>query len=143
MIKTTALWIYRVIYCAALCLLLVVLLLRLPIGESLRPFEIPLFYAFIASVALALITAAAFTHVPEWLSWAATLLMCALFVWYLWFSLGAPAVLHELHTFDPVEAAREIRANRNRSLIATAIMLGFFMFLPVLHHFNQRRKSLV
>lgn len=140
MIKTIALWTYRVIYCSVVALLLVVLIYRLPIGESLRPFEIPLFCAFIASAALALFTAAAFTRITEWLSWTATLLLCVLFIWYQWFSLGAPSVLHELHTFDPVEAAKEIRAYRNRSLIETATTLGFFMLLPVLHHFTRRRK---
>jgi len=138
----TVLWTYRVVYCAFLTLLLVVLLHRLPIGESLRPFEIPLFWALIASLALGLYSATAFTRIPEWLSWAATFLVCALLVWYTWFSLGAPFVLHELHTFNSVEAAKEIRTHRDQSFIATAIMLGFFMLLPVLHHFNQRRSHI-
>jgi hypothetical protein len=140
MIKTIVEWIYRGIYCAFLGLVFVSLLLRLPIGESLRPFEIPLFYAFLASLALALFSAVAFSHVPEWLSWVAALLVCVLFVWYGWFSLGAPFVLHELHTFDPVEAAKESRAYRNSSLIGTAIMIGFLMFLPVFRHFSRRQK---
>lgn len=137
------LWTYRVVYCALAGLLLVVLLRRLPIGESLRPFEIPLFWTLIASLAIGLYSAAAFTRIPEWLSWTATFLVCALFVWYTWFSSGAPFVLHELHTFDPVEAANEIRAYRDQALIGTAIMLGFFMLLPVLHHFNQRPRQIV
>jgi len=140
MIKTIALWTYRVIYCSVVALLLVFLIYRLPIDGWLRPFEIPLFYVFIVSAALALFTAAAFTRLPEWLSWTATLLLCVLFIWYQWFSLDAPSVLHELHTFDPVEGAKEIRAYRNHSLIVTAAALGFFMLLPVLHHVTRRRK---
>src|SRR6478736_5466623 len=116
MIKTIALWTYRGLYCAFLGLLLVGLLFRLPIGESLRPFEHPLFYLFIGSVVLAIFSAIAFARIPEWLIWSVTLLLSVLFVWYAWFSLGAPAVLHELHTFDPVETAKEIRAFRTRSL---------------------------
>ena len=67
MIRNTLLWIYRGLYCAFLGLYLVGLLLRLPIGESLRPFEHPLFYAFIGSIAFAIFSAIAFTRTPEWL----------------------------------------------------------------------------
>ena len=143
MIKTIALWVYRGLYCAFFSVHLVGLLLRLPIGESLRPFEHPLFYAFIASVAFAIFSAIAFTRIPEWLIWCATLMLSALFVWYGWFMQGAPFVLHELHTFDPVEAAKEIRSFRDRSLVGTAIMLGFLLCLPVFHRLRAPRNSQV
>lgn len=141
MIKTVALWIYRGLYCAFLGLYFVGLVLRLPVGDSLLPFEHPVFYAFIGSIAFAIFSAIAFTRIPEWLIWCATLLLSFLFVWYLWFMQGAPFVLHELHTFDPVEAAKEVQTLRIRSLISTAIMLGFFACLPVFHHFRRPRKS--
>lgn len=142
MFKSIALWAYRGIYCAVLGFLFVGLLFRLPVGESLRPFEHPLFYAFIGSDALAVFSAIAFTRLPVWLMWSATLLLSLLFIWWGWFMQGAPFVLHELHTFDPVEAAKEVHAFKTRSLIETAIMLGFFVCLPLLHQFGRPRKSL-
>jgi len=143
MIKRVSLWVYRGLYCAFLGVIFVGFLLRLPIGESLRPFEHTLFYAFIASIAFAIFSAIAFTRIPEWLIWCATLILSALFVWYGWFMQGAPFVLHELHTFDPVEAAKEVRSFRNRSLVGTAIMLGFFLCLPVFRRLraHKSRKS--
>lgn len=141
MITSIALWTYRGLYCAFLGVYLVGLLLRLPIGESLRPFEHPLFFAFIASIAFAIFAAIAFTRIPEWLNWSATLVLSALFVWHLWFMQGAPFVLHELHTFDPGEAAKEVRSFRTRSLVGTTIMLIFFLCLPVLYRLRARRKA--
>jgi hypothetical protein len=140
MIKTIALSVYRGLYCAFLGVVLVGLLLRQPIGESLRPFEHPLFYAFIGSIAFAIFSAMAFRRIPERLIWCATLLLSALFVWYGWFSQGAPFVLHELHTFDLSESAKEIRSFRNGSLVGTATLLGFFVCLPVFHHLVGGRK---
>ena len=105
------------------------------------PFEHPLFYAFIGSIAFAIFSAIVFRSIPERLIWCATLLLSALFIWYGWFSQGAPFVLHELHTFDPVEAAKEIRSFRNGSLIGTATLLGCFVCLPVFHQFVGRLKS--
>jgi hypothetical protein len=110
-------------------------------GQSLLPFEHLLFYALIGSIAFAIFSAIAFTRISGWLIWCATLTLSALFIWYLWFMQGAPFVLHELHTFDPVEAAKEVDAFRTRSLIGTAIMLSFFGCLPVLHYFNRPRGS--
>jgi hypothetical protein len=136
--KIVALWTYRVLYCAALCLLLFVLLRRLPIGESLRSFEVPLYYAFIASVVLAILPGIAFARSPEWLSWASALFLSAMFIWYGWFSLGAPFALHELHTLDQVEAAREVNSYRTQALSGTVGIVGFFMFLPIVRHRNRQ-----
>ncbi|MFZ0731017.1 MAG: hypothetical protein WAM79_01710 [Candidatus Sulfotelmatobacter sp.] len=132
--KVTAFWIYRILYCAALALLFVVLVRRLPIGESLRRFEVPLYYALVASVMLALVPGIAFRRIPEWASWAMTLFLSIMFIWWGWFSLGAPFVLHELHTFDPVEAAREVNSYRTQALSGTVGTVCFFMLLPVLRH---------
>jgi hypothetical protein len=119
----------------------VALLFRLPVGESLRPFEHPPFYAFIGSVALATFSAIAFTRLPAWSILSATLLLSVLFVWWGWFMQGAPLVLHELHTFDPGDAAKEVATFRMHSIITTAIMLAFFVLLPLFHHLGRRRSS--
>lgn len=139
--KIVALWTYRVLYCAALALLFAVLIRRLPLGESLRSFEIPLFYVFVASVVLAAVPGIAFARSPEWMSWAATLFLSIMFIWYGWFSLGAPFVLHELHTFDPIEAAREVNSYRTQALSGTVGIVGFFMLLPILRHFNRPERT--
>jgi len=139
--KIVVLWAYRIIYCAALALLFVVLIRRLPLGESLRRFEVPLFYVFVASVVLAVVPVIAFLRSPEWLSWATTAFLSIMFIWYGWFSLGAPFVLHELHTFDPVEAAREINSHRVQALAGTVGVVGFIMLLPILRHFNRHKSA--
>ncbi len=123
---------YRIFYCAGLALIFAVLIHRLPLSQSLRTFEVPLYYLFIASVVLAVVPATAFWRSPEWMSWAATLLLSIMFIWYGWFSLGAPFVLHELHTFDPVEAAREVSSYQAQALLGTVGIVGFFLLLPVL-----------
>ena len=139
--KIAALWMYRILYCAALALLLVVLLRRLPIGESLRSFEVPLFYVFVVSVVLAAVPGIAFVRSPEWMSWVTALLLSFMFIWYGWFSLGAPFVLHELHTFDPVEAAKEVNSYRTQALSGTVGIVGFFLLLPILRHFNRPKRT--
>jgi hypothetical protein len=75
MIKTIALWVYRGLYCAFLGVVILGLLLRLPFGESLRPFEHPLCLAFFGSIAFAIFSAIAFSRIPERLIWCATLLL--------------------------------------------------------------------
>lgn len=139
--KTIVMSIYRVIYCSLLGVLFVGLLRRLPIGESLRSFEIPLYYAFIASVALSFLYGVAFEKRPEWQSWAVTAFLCAMFIWYTWFSLSAPFVLHELHTVDPAEAVREISRYQIKSEIATALAIIWFMSLPTILHWKRRRRK--
>jgi hypothetical protein len=136
--KIVALWAYRVLYFTALALLFIVLIRRLPLGESLRSFEVPLIYVFMASVALAVIPGIVFVRSPEWMSWAATLFLSVMFIWFAWFSLGAPFVLHELHTFDPVEAAKEVNSYRTQSLSATVVIVGFFLLLPALRHYSRK-----
>jgi hypothetical protein len=147
MIAAIGLWSYRVLYCLIVGLQLAIILSRfrygaapwLLHGQSVALVESLLSFAFIGSLVLAIFCAIRFLRAPEWLSWSATSLMSALLVWYSWFSLDSPFVLHELHTFDPVRAAKEIRAYQNHSLIETMIVVGFFVSLPLIHHFRRQK----
>jgi hypothetical protein len=69
--------------------------------------------------------------------WAATAMVCAFFTWYAWYSLEAPFVLHEVHTFDPAKAAAEKSRVEFQGAIIYALLLAWLISSETSRTWNQ------
>jgi hypothetical protein len=67
-----------------------------------------------------------------------TVLTCVLWGWYAWFSFEAPFELHELHSFDPVVAADEIKQHQIQAPLSFACTIAFLLSLPIIHTISAR-----
>jgi hypothetical protein len=130
--------IYRIIYGAFLIMFLLGTLRRdTPWGAAAISEIIP-FWLFVCALVFGIFAAFAFQRITRLLMWLGIILLCGLLTWFGWWSQGTPFALHELHTFDPVEAAAEVRSHNMRTGIGYAILLIWLMSLPVTRHFAAR-----
>lgn len=65
-------------------------------------------------------------------SLAVYLLWIAVFTWLGWFGLSAPLRLHEIHFFDPVQAAAERARFFLGAAVAYGLLVAFFSIWPIL-----------
>jgi len=136
-----SLFVYRIVYAVPL-LLILINALRSSSLEASSKLEIALFGFFIATLALGVFTTLALPHISLSLVVIIAVSLCGLFAWYGWYSVAAPFVLRELHTFDPVEAAAEIRQHRISSCLEYSVFALWLMTLPLVRHFLGRLSRL-
>lgn len=136
-----SLFVYRIVYAVPL-LLILVNVLRSSSLEKASKLEITLLGFFIVMLALGIFTAVALPRISLSLVVFIAVSLCGLFAWYGWYSVAAPFVLHELHTFDPVEAAAEIRQHRISSCLGYSVFALWLMALPLVRHFLGRLSRL-
>jgi hypothetical protein len=124
--------IYRVIYGASSALILVVVVMEVIrySGVVAIP-QILLFYMFASSAAFELLAIFLFLRVSVLLLWIGTVLFCGFFAWYGWWSLPAPFVHHEIHTFDPSAALHERHMHNLMAGCIFAALCFWFLSLPI------------
>ena len=92
---------------------------------------------FACALAAAIFATFAFRRLGQSRLWILTLMLAGLFTWYGWFGPGAPFILHEIHTFDPAAAAAEISRYRLQGLAVNAILLLWFVSLPIVRRLSR------
>jgi hypothetical protein len=137
-----ALLVYRIIYGVSLAAILAAVAQEIRLGEAGGVSVILLTCLFACALAAAICATFAFRRFAVSLLWLLSLLLVALFTWYGWFSPSAPFVLHEVHTFDPAAAAAEAGHYRIQALVVYAILLLWFISLPVVRRLSRNSAYL-
>ena len=96
---------------------------------------------FACAAAFPLLATFVFRRATAPLLWAGIVLFCAFFAWYGWYSLPAPFVQHELHTFDSGQAAVESSRFRMKAEVTYGIIVVWFVTLPLVRQFLARAKA--
>jgi hypothetical protein len=85
-----------------------------------------------------------FSRVSITVFWALTAAFEALFVWYAWYSLASPFVIHEVHSFDPALVSHEITMHYWKAGGLFGTLFVWFLSLPIVRTiFTTSRPNLV
>lgn len=133
--------IYRGVYCGVALVILVALLKGILVGNPAGISEVILSWLLVCAVAFAVVSAFLFSRIAVSLMWLLMLILCGLVAWYGWYGPAAPLVKHELHSFDPAKAAAESRRVQLYASVSYAILVVWFLSLPIVRSINQRRAQ--
>ena len=137
--KKAMLLLYRVVYGAFSALILAIAVTQvIRYSDVMAKSQTLLLSLFACAAAFMLFATFVFRRLTVPLLWTGTVVLCGLFAWYGWYSLAAPFVQHETHTFDPVQAAAESSKFRMQSAVTFAIIVAWFATLPVVRQFLTR-----
>ena len=132
-----ALLIYRIIYGVSLAAILAAVAQEILGGVVGGISALVPTCLFACTLGAAFFATFAFRRLGLSLLWVLTVMLSGLFTWYGWFGPGAPFILHEVNTFDPAAATHEISRYRLQGLAVNAILLFWFVSLPIVRRLSR------
>jgi xanthine/uracil permease len=136
------LWIYRLVYILILVTIgaNVIKAFRAAFGGEMAG----LLACVVVCIALiaAVLTSGFMRRFSIGFMWAVTLVWCATFSWYAWFFSSSRFLPHEVHTFNPVEAAASELRFKEIAVIIFVLLVVWFLNFPVVQGYQQRSQSI-
>jgi hypothetical protein len=133
---------YKFVYCVSLAAILAVLLKGVPFESVTTKPKALLLWVYVIVLLLTGVVAAVSQRLSRTVVWGVVAALCVLFTWQGWFGPGGFFVQTEGHTFDPVAAAAESAHFNRQAALSYAVMLVWFLTLPILRHVSGRiRRS--
>lgn len=132
---------YRVVYSVVAVIVLVGLLRTAFIREYGSATEILLTLLLACALLFAIVAAFVFTRIAPSVMLIGIVALCALIAWYGWYGPTTPFVQHELHTFDPANAAVESDRFRLYTGISYVVMTIWLLSLPFARMVWKNRTS--
>jgi hypothetical protein len=129
---------YKFVYCVSLAAILAVLLKGVPFESVATKPKALLLWVYVVVLLLTGVVAALSQRLSRTVVWGVVAALCALFTWQGWFGPGGFFVQTEGHTFDPVAAAAESAHFNRQAALSYAVMLVWFLTLPIIRQISGR-----
>jgi hypothetical protein len=132
--------IYKFVYCVSLAVILAVLLKGVPFESVTTKPKALLLWIYVIVLLLTGVVAAVSQRLSRTVVWGIVAAFCTLFTWQGWFGPGGPFVQTEGHTFDPIGAAAESAHFNRQAALSYAVMLVWFLTLPIIRQVSGRTR---
>ena len=129
---------YKFVYCVSLAAILAVLFEGVPFESVTTKPKALLLWVYVVVLLLTVVVAAVFQRLSRTAVWGVVTAFCVFFTWQGWFGPGGFFVQTEGHTFDPIAAAAERAHFNKQAALSYAVMLIWFLSLPIIRQSRGR-----